>query len=279
MIHRSMLQRFACDFPLIEERALEHLVALANSQHEPLSAEHPFFTQLRQPLRPKVEVTSDNLAVLPVTGVLAYKPNVFDMLYFGVEDITVIHDQFNQLQADPSIRGILLDVHSPGGFVTGGIDLADTIARSSKPVVTWSGGDIASLAYLIGSQAKDCVVTSASGRVGSIGTYTYHVDASQAYANNGLKVEVIRNKEGTFKASGVFGTPLTDEQRSQIQAGVDKHFGDFKRTVLRARPDVPEDAMRGQVFDGREAKKNKLVDAIGDRAYALAVLRRAVRAA
>ena len=53
-----------------------------------------------------------------------------------------------------------------------------------------------------------------------------------------------------------------------------RSFDVFRADVLRAREGVPDDAMQGQVFDGHQARRVGLVDALGDLGYAKAVARR-----
>ena len=92
----------------------------------------------------------------------------------------------------------------------------------------------------------------------------------------GIKVEVIKNTEADYKAAGVPGTALTDVQRSNIQTQVNESFAEFRGSVSAARPSVKADAMKGQVFNGTKAKSAGLVDAIGDKGYALDILRHAI---
>jgi ClpP class serine protease len=93
----------------------------------------------------------------------------------------------------------------------------------------------------------------------------------------GIKVEVIRNQEGKFKAVGVSGTSLSDEQRSHLQDRVQASFDEFRRAVESARPNIQPERMQGQTFTGTEAKAAGLVDKVGDLNFALALTRAAIR--
>lgn len=246
---------------------------------EQRAAEHPFHSKLRQEVRPRATLTEDGIAILPVEGVLARKPDLFEILELGFEDTSEVLGMVETAASNPQVRGILLSVDSPGGFLTGGPEVADAVreALKSKPVVTWTGGTMASLAYWIGSQAST-VVASRSAQVGSIGVYATHVDYSKVYERVGLNISVFKNKEADYKAAGVHGTALTEEQKAHIQDGVQKSFREFKRSVASARPQVAEEAMRGQVLYGSEAKGAGLVDRIGDQSFALGLLRSQIRA-
>jgi signal peptide peptidase SppA len=268
----AILRRFACDVPLLAAGAITSLLP---SVSVPQAAEHPTLKRLREIISPKAEVRN-GIAIVPIEGVLAYRPDPFEMVFYGIEDSAALLDSFEQAAANPEVEGILLNINSPGGFMTGGPEIADAVKRvdKSKPVVARIGGIGASLAYWIASQAET-IVASRSAVVGSIGAFTTFVDYSQMLAAAGIKVEVIRNQEGKFKAVGVSGTSLNDEQRSHLQDRVQASFAEFLRAVKSARPQIQPDKMQGQTFTGTEAKVAGLVDKIGDLNFAMSVVRAA----
>jgi signal peptide peptidase SppA len=262
-----ILKRFLSDIPFLSEGAAISLF----QQLEPMLAEHPALTAFREKLKPNYTVAG-GVATIPVEGVLARKPDVFEMAFYGVEDSGNVLDMVQRAANDPEVKGILLAIDSPGGFLTGGPEVADAVSAAGKPSVAWSGGMMASLAYWIGSQADE-VIASRSALVGSIGVYAAFADYTKRAEAAGIKVEVFKNAEGTFKAAGLPGTSLTDAQRTHIQAGVQATFADFKSAVVSARPAIPAGAMQGQTFSGQWAKDAGLIDRIGDQAYAVGVLR------
>ena len=132
---------------------------------------------------------------------------------------------------------------------------------------------MASLAYQIASQARE-IISTPSASVGSIGTIIAIPDLSKAYEMMGIKMEVITNSEATLKGAGTPGTSLTDDQRDYLKARAQVAFNRFKSSVQAGRPNIKDESMRGQVFWGHEAKTNGMVDRLGDRAFALGVLKR-----
>jgi signal peptide peptidase SppA len=214
--------------------------------------------------------------MLEMSGVLAYRPDIGSLFFDGFEDSAEVLSAFRRLEADPEAEAIVLSINSPGGFSVGGPEIADAVHQSSKPTVAWAGGMMCSLAYWIGSQAK-AVVASRSAMVGSIGAYVSVVDFHRMLANAGIEVKVFTNKEGTYKAAGMPGAPVSDEHAAEFTRQAQRSFDLFRADVLRARLNVPASVMQGQVFDGAEAKRNGLVDALGDLAYAKAVARRLAR--
>lgn len=270
----AMLRRFACDVPLLAPGAI---TALLQSVSVPQAAEHPALKRLRETVAPKAEI-KNGIAIIPIEGVLAYRPDPFEMLFYGVEDSASVLDTFEQVAANSEVEGILLNINSPGGFMTGGPEIADAVKRvnKSKPVIARIGGIGASLAYWIASQAE-AIVSSRSAIVGSIGAFTTFVDYSQMLTAAGIKVEVIRNQEGKFKAVGVSGTSLNDEQRHHLQDRVQASFDEFRRAVESSRPQIQPERMQGQTLTGTEAKTAGLVDKVGDLNFALALVRASIR--
>lgn len=244
---------------------------------EPAAAEHPAIRRLRDGLKPQAERVG-NLAVIPISGALMRRPDPWEMAWGEAEDTDSIRALVDQVSADSDVAGILLDVDSPGGYLTGGPELADAVrsARARKPVVAWTGGMAASLAYWVASQANE-VIASRSAAVGSIGVYIALLDYSRLFEAFGVKLELFRNREGTLKATGIPGASLTEPQRDHLQEVAQTTFGQFKAAVRSARPDVTDEAMKGQTLAGAEARKAGLIDRVGDRTFALSVLRGLVR--
>jgi signal peptide peptidase SppA len=259
----------ATQVPMIEVRAAQ---ALLRAVLQPALGEPDSWRKARQALAPRSTV-ENGVGVLEISGVLAYRPDLGNMFFDGFEDSVEVLGAFRGLESDPEARAIVLNVNSPGGFSVGGAEIADAVFRSSKPTVAWVGGMMCSLAYWIGSQAK-AVIASRSAMVGSIGAYVSVVDFHQMLAQAGVEVKVFRNKEGTYKAAGMPGTPISEEHAAEFTRQAQRSFDLFRADVLRVREGISDNAMRGQVFDGQQAKRQGLVDALGDLSYARAVARR-----
>lgn len=248
------------------------------SGHGEKAAESPIHRQLRAYLKPQMQIVG-NVAVMPIAGTLAYNPDPFEMLYYGVEDSRAVAGMIEQASADDAVKGGLILMDTPGGMLLGGPEIADAVAamvKAGKPVVTHVGGLGASLGYMIASQSSK-IIANKSALVGSIGVISSVTDWTQYLAQMGVKIEVFTNKEAKFKAAGTVGTSLNDEQRTQIQSQIDSAFSLFKGTVTKARPQVKTEAMQGQVFRGDEAQSMGLIDGIGSDKAAMAVLQRLMK--
>ena len=262
----------AAQVPMLEARAGQ---ALFGRILGPAAAEPDTWRRTRGHFAPRTSVDG-GVGVLEINGVLAYRPDLGELIFDGFEDSSEVLAAFERLEADPEAKAIVLNVNSPGGFAVGGAEIADAVRGSSKPTVTWVGGMMCSLAYWIGSQSK-AVISARSAMVGSIGAYVSVVDYHRMLANAGIEVRVFTNKEGTFKAAGMPGSEITGEHAAEFTRQAQRSFDVFRADVLRARLNVPEEAMQGQVFDGQQAKRNGLVDAVGGLGYAKALARRLAR--
>jgi signal peptide peptidase SppA len=270
---KTFIKRLQCDIPLMTVQTLDFILSSVPSAIDVQAAEHPMFKAIRAALAPKVETRGD-VSIVPIQGTLAYNPDPWEMLYDGMEDSRNVVKMIDEAAFDPHTKGILLRMDTPGGMMLGGPEIADAVAAAGriKPVIAHIGGLGASLGYMIASQASE-IVSNRSAIVGSIGVIASVTDYTALLEKLGIKFEYFTNADAKFKSAGAIGKPLTDEQRANIQSGVESAYSLFKSTVLSKRPNVKESAMQGQTFRGVEAKKVGLVDRIGDENFALSLLR------
>jgi len=204
-----------------------------------------------------------DIAVVSLKGTMMRNPSGFEIAMLNATDTDKFTQNIRELANDDAVSAVVLDVDSPGGSV-GGVMEAATAVRGLeriKPVISHTSGIMASAAYWVGSQGT-IMMGDESSRVGSIGVYLPYVDGSELMKRKGLKVDIIKNKEGTFKGAGYFGTSLTTEQRGQIQAEVQEIFDDFSSAVQKKR-NPSDDAMQGQTFGSKSAVNNRLIDLQG----------------
>ena len=123
-------------------------------------------------------VSPDGIAVITISGTLVKKASWMDA-ESGLQSYEMIRGMVADARDDPGIRGILLDVDSPGGEVGGLFDLADEVhaAREQKPVYAVANDEAFSAAYALASSAQRLFLTRTGG-VGSIGVIAVHMDQS-----------------------------------------------------------------------------------------------------
>ena len=76
-------------------------------------------------------IMGDGIAVVQVEGSLAHKTGNLDP-QSGMTGYDGIRAKLEMAMKDPAVKGILMDVDSPGGEVSGAFDLADFIAGSKQ---------------------------------------------------------------------------------------------------------------------------------------------------
>ncbi len=171
-----------------------------------------------------------------------------------------------KLREDNAVKGVVLNIDSPGGTATGSdlITRAVERLREEKPVVAFIGGLGASGGYMIASAAER-VVALPSAIVGSIGVISYRPMVYDALSRIGVSMRV--GKSGRLKDMlSPFREPTEEEQQKE-QHLLDSMYELFIQSVARSRG-MSEERVRelatGEVFLTKEALSNGLVDVAGD---------------
>lgn len=188
------------------------------------------------------------IAVLPFYGVAVQRTDALGEA-IGLVSIRRFTHAFRAALADDSVRGIVVDIDSPGGSVYGVMELADEIShsRARKPIFAVANSLAASGAYWIASAASEFYVTP-GGEVGGIGVYDMHVDLSKGLEQAGIETTLIA--AGKFKTEGNPFQPLGTDARAAMQKRVDRYFRAFVTAVAKHRG-VPESAVRNGMGEGR----------------------------
>lgn len=204
----------------------------------------------------------NGVAIIPVAGTLVHKLGTLRP-YSGMTGYDGIRQNLLMAMADPDVKGVMLDVDSPGGEVAGCFDLVDTIykARSIKPIWAMVDEMSYSAGYAIASAAER-VVMPRTGGVGSVGVVTMHMDWSDAVSEAGLKVTIVTF--GDHKADGNPYQRLPKEVRAAMQRDIDTMGQLFVETVARNRtlsPDAVRDT-QARCYLGQEGVSIGLADEV-----------------
>lgn len=205
----------------------------------------------------------DGAAIIAVEGTLVHKNGGAMRPYSGMTGYDGLSAALRNALADDAVGGIVLEVDSYGGEVSGCFDLADEIyaARGSKPIHAILTETACSAAYALAS-AADRIVIPRTGICGSIGVIAVMVEMSQMMKREGVTANIIQF--GARKADGNPFQALPPEARARFQAQID-HVGDlFVSTVARNRR-IAAKAVRNTeagCFTAEEALELGLVDAI-----------------
>ncbi|EHM4464134.1 S49 family peptidase [Escherichia coli] len=195
----------------------------------------------RRPARESGYDILEGIAVIPVHGTLIQKLGTLRP-YSGMTGYDGIRRNFLTALNDPDVKGICLDIDSPGGEVAGCFDLVDTIfaCRGQKPVHAILSESAYSAAYALAS-AADRILVPRTGGVGSVGVIYVHCDMSRQMKDEGLNVTIITC--GSRKAESSPLRPLSEAAQSALQADIDATGTLFIETVARNRG-ISADAVR-----------------------------------
>jgi signal peptide peptidase SppA len=222
-------------------------------------------------------VTPDGIAIISISGTLVKKASWMDA-ESGLQSYEQIRTHLADACDDPGIRGVLLDVDSPGGEVGGLFDLADEVyaMREQKPCYAIANDEAFSAAYALASSAQRLFVTRTGG-VGSIGVIAVHMDQSGWDEKMGRKYTAVY--AGARKNDFSTHQPLSDDARANLQAEVDRLYDMFVATVSRNRglkPALIRNTDAG-LFWGEKAISAGLADQVGSFDDALAAVTQAAR--
>lgn len=226
---------------------------------------------------PKSYRVERGIAVLPVTGTLVHKFGYMQPVS-GMTGYDGIAARLQQAVSDPSVKGILLDIDSPGGEVSGAFDTADLIARAreQKPVWCLASDMACSAGYLLASACTRRLITQ-TGVMGSIGVVVAHRSVEKALELAGVDVTLIY--AGSHKVDGNPFEQLPPDVRDEIQASIDSTRDQFAQKVAdytglkKARVLATEAA----VYTGQDAIKAGLADQIVNYADAIQTMADALK--
>ena len=194
-----------------------------------------------------------SIGLVSVEGVLG-------SFWYGTEYQTIAA-QVEALEQDDGITAILLDIDSPGGAVSGCIELSKTLKKCTKPLYAYTEGMATSAAYLIAS-AADKIFCTAQSETGSIGVIARYLNDAKWMELNGYEEIVFRSKNAKHKALD----PTTEEGKQELQKAIDKIETLFVKEVANNRGVTPDDVIstfgQGLTFLGDDALAKGMVDIV-----------------
>lgn len=202
------------------------------------------------------------IAYIPIEGELVHRFGHLEPTS-GMTGYDAIKHKVQDAAEDAEVKGIMLDIDSPGGEVFGVDGTAEAIfqAREAKPIWALVNEQATSAAYWLASAAH-LVIGPVTSESGSIGVVRLHVDMSGALDKEGLFVTIIH--AGAHKAEGNPFEPLPDDVREAVQLEVNTVHEMFAGVVARNRGLSIEAVMATEagVFMGPDAMAVGLIDAV-----------------
>lgn len=176
-----------------------------------------------------------------------------------------------KIERDPTVKGVLLRVDSPGGGAAASQEVYDALARvAKKRPVAVSMGSMAASGGLMVSMAGKRIFANPSTVTGSIGVRMDIPQLQGLLGKIGIGQETLVT--APYKNAGSYLHPLTPEDRAYFEGVLKDMHEQFVEIVALGRHMPRERAValaNGKIFTGREALKLGLVDEMGGQDAAL----------
>lgn len=191
-----------------------------------------------------------------------------------IDDDQEFLEDLRRFRDDPSVRGYLININSPGGVVAPSQSIYQELRRirdeDEVPVVASIGGVGASGGYYI-ALAADSIFALPGSITGSIGVIMEIPDASELMAKVGVRMQTVMSAEHKDLASPF--RPLGEGDRAILDSlvlDVYRQFVDVVAVERRLERAVVEQVADGRILSGRQALEQRLIDGLGNRREALA---------
>lgn len=257
---------------LIQSEALDSMLQLANRElpdqttidaWKNEASRRALATRPGDPLgnSPSARVR-DGVAIIPVAGPIFRYANLFTE-FSGATALSDFASNLAAARADSRVRGILLDIDSPGGDVAGLAEAADMITAASgeKPTAAYVEGSAHSAAYWLASAAS-AIVLSPTATIGSLGAVVAMQDATEARAKDGVR----RFRFVSSQTPNKLLDPTTDAGAARVQALTDRLASEFLTAAAANRGGTVEQLLAatdgGGLLVGTDAVDAGLADQV-----------------
>ncbi|WP_104707783.1 signal peptide peptidase SppA [Helicobacter ailurogastricus] len=193
-------------------------------------------------------------------------PNLAKIYLYGpIFESESLRAQVQQVLANPSVKGVLLLIDSPGGSISASVELNDLLTELRKkiPIVAYAQGVMASGSYYAG-MAANTIYANRGALVGSIGVIFSGVNIQALMDKVGIKSQGLA--KGAYKEVGTFTRAWTDKEKQYLDRLLDQEYQMFVGDVAKARKlDVKNapDFAEGKIFNAKEALDLHLIDHVG----------------
>jgi protease-4 len=201
--------------------------------------------------------SKDKIAIITVSGTIMppFTQRVLD-------DIKAAKD-------DEKVKGVLLVVNSPGGFVADSHQIYHRLVelRSRKPIYVQMQNMAASggLYVSMGAGESGKIFAEPTTWTGSIGVIIPHYEVHELGEKLGVKASPLTT--GPMKDALSPFRPVTDAERAVWNNIMNQSFEQFLAIIDENRGGLNLDEVRslatGQIYTAKDALGHKLVDAIG----------------
>jgi protease-4 len=195
------------------------------------------------------------------------KPNNLEQINLvgPIMEVSEVVNQIDEAAKNDFVRGILINVDSPGGAVAPSIEVAYAIkrAREKKPVVVYASGTIASGSYYASIWANE-IMANPGSMVGSIGVIMQGADVSELMSKIGIKSQSVQ--AGKYKKVGATDREWTEFEINELNKVIYGTYDLFTTDVANARGldiNKRDNFANAHIFTAAQAKDVGLIDSIG----------------
>ncbi len=198
-----------------------------------------------------------SIAVIPLSG-----PLMKNDQSCGPIGMATIGNYIKEADSNPNIDGIILKIDSPGGTVDGTVALAEIVSNTSKPIIAFADGLIASAALWIGASADEIIASTNKTEIGSVGVLLNFADVQPAYEKLGVKFHQITADQSTDKTNSWENIRKGDYEAYKKDV-LNPIAADFINHIKNKLPGATDDQLTGKVFFA-ENVVGSLVASIGN---------------
>ncbi|MFS0654576.1 signal peptide peptidase SppA [Bacillus sp. 179-C3.3 HS] len=209
---------------------------------------------------------SNKIAVVEINGTIQDNGGASSLLGGEGYDHRAFLKELDKAKDDPSVKGVLLRVNSPGGGVYESAEIhkkLEEVKKAKKPIYVSMGSMAASGGYYVSAPA-DKIFASPETLTGSLGVIMQTLNYSKLADNLGIKYETI--KSGKYKDIMSPDRDMTKDERDIMQDMVNNSYEGFVKVIADGRDMSKENVKKiadGRIYDGTQAKANGLVDELG----------------
>lgn len=182
-----------------------------------------------------------------------------------IENIDKLLAEIEKAEISPNIKGVLLEVDSPGGALAPSIELSLAIKRLNqvKPVIAYASGSMTSGSYYASIWTRK-IIANPGAFIGSIGVLFQAPNIKPLADKLGISEQVIT--AGDYKQMGTFTREWNKDERAALKELIEDAYELFITDVSKARnlkKSKAKDFANAKVFIAHKAKKVGLIDEVG----------------
>ena len=215
------------------------------------------------------------IAVVPVQGIIMEMPSEGGEGKGSLSRLRRLLKELKKPETLKNLKGVLLQVDSPGGGVTTSDlmyhELSEFKKETGLPIVALFQDLAASGGYYV-AMASDHIIAHETTLTGSIGVISQFYNVAELMSKVGVKVNTVKSlnfeHKESFKDIGSPYRPMRPSEQKIFQDLVTEMWQRFTHVVAEGRKgklslEEVQKLADGRVYTGPQALKLKLVDSIG----------------